>query len=232
MTIRGWTIRAVSAVAVTGAVAACGSSSSSSGNGIASKSPEQIVNAAVQAIDSVKSVHLSGNVQSNGQPLTIDLDILAGQGEHGTLSTNGLSFEVLDTGQTVYIKGSPGFWQHFGGKAAAQLLNGKWLKAPATGQFASFTAFTDIRSLFGKLLSSHGQLTKDGTSTVNGQKAVAITDKSHGGTLYVAATGKAYPLKVQNKTAGAGNLTFDRYNESVALTPPANAIDITKLQGK
>ena len=50
-------------------------------------------------------------------------------------------------------------------KNAAQLFNGKWLKAPASGQFASLAALTNLNELFNKLLSSHGTLTKGATTS-------------------------------------------------------------------
>ena len=44
------------------------------------------------------------------------------------MSTNGLTFEIVRVGDTVYIQGSDEFYKHFAGAAAAQLLHGKWLQ--------------------------------------------------------------------------------------------------------
>jgi hypothetical protein len=65
---------------------------------------------------------------------------------------------------------------------------------------------------------------------VDGQKVVAVTDKTKGGTLYVATTGKPYPVQISKPGAGGGRVVFDHWNASVALTAPANAIDLTQLQ--
>jgi hypothetical protein len=220
----------VSAVCVAGAISACGGSSD---NGVASKSPDAVVTDAKGAIGGVKSVHVSGALVSGGSPLTLDLNLVSGKGGRGEMSENGLSFQLVDVGQNVYINGSPAFWRHFGGAAAATLFQGKWLKAPATsGNFASLTALTNLHQLLTGLLSSHGVLAKGATTTVNGQKVVAVKDTTHGGTLYVATTGKPYPVEILKTGAQGGHVSFDRFNESVSLAAPANSIDISQFQSK
>ena len=137
----------------------------------------------------------------------------------------------MHVGRTVYIQGTPTFWQHFGGAAAARVLTGRWLKAPAAGQFASLAQLTDMQKLMGSLLSSHtrGSLVTGGVTTVQGQKAVAVNDKARGGTLYVAATGQPYPIEIKKEGSSGGQIVFDRFNQQVSLAPPANTIDISKL---
>ncbi len=208
------------------ALAACGGGGGSD-NGVASKSPEQIVAAAQSAIQSATSVHVAGSLVSNGQPVSLDLDILSGKGAKGQISEGGLSFQILASGSTVYIKGSSAFLQHFGGSTAATVFAGKWLKGSATGQLAAIEEFTNLHALFNQILSGHGKLAKGSTSTVNGQKVVGINDTTRGGTLYVATTGKAYPIEVSRSGSGGGKLSFSNYDESVSLSPPPGAIDIS-----
>ena len=99
-------------------------------------------------------------------------------------------------GNEVYINGTTAFWQKFAGNAAAQLLFGKWIKAPASGQLATLATLTDLQKLFNQLLSSHGQLAKGSITTVRGQRVIAVKDTANGGTLYVATTGTPYPIEV------------------------------------
>jgi hypothetical protein len=221
---------AVTLLVATGVLAGCGGSSSST-NGVESKAPEAIVAAATGAIAGAKSVHVSGSIVSGGTPITLDLQLVSGEGGRGQLSENGLSFQLIEVGQTVYIKGSPAFWRHFGGAAAAALFQGKWLKAPTTNSdFATLASLTDLHKLFNAALSNHGTLAKGATTTVNGQKVVAVNDTTNGGTLYVATTGQPYPIEIKKGGSVGGQVSFDRWNEPVSLTPPANAIDITQLQ--
>ena len=212
------------------AISACGGSSSSSGNGVSAKSPNEILSAATKAINGVNSVHVSGSLLSSGSPISLDLNLVSGKGARGSMSEGGLSFQLVDVGGNVYINGSPTFWSHFGGSAAAQLFNGKWLKAPASNtNFASFAALTNLHQLLGAVLANHGTLAKGATTTVNGQKVVALKDTKMGGTLYVATTGKPYPVEISKSGSSGGRMDFDRINQPVALAPPPNAIDISKL---
>jgi hypothetical protein len=219
-------------VAVALILAGCGgSSSSSSSNGVADKSPAEILAATKTAADAAGSVHVSGSIVSSGSPITLDMHLRAGKGGRGALSENGLSFQLIQTGGTVYIKGSPTFYKRIGGSAAAQLLQGKWLKAAASSSnFASLGQLTDLRQLVDQTLAKHGSLTKGQTTTVNGQKVVGLTDKTKGGTLYVAATGQPYPIEITKSGSGGGKIIFDSWNKPVTVVPPANAIDVAKLQ--
>jgi len=221
---------ALSLAIVAAAIDGCGGGSSS-GNGIADKSPTQIVAATKKVADAATSVHVSGSLVSGGTPISIDVNLIAGKGGRGKLSQNGLAFELIEVANTVYIKGSSSFYRHIGGSAAAQLLQGKWLKAPASSSgFASIGQLTNLRQLVDQTLADHGTLSKSGTTTIQGQKVVGVTDKGKGGTLYIAATGKPYPVQISRNGAGTGTITFDRWNEPVTLAVPANAIDIAQLQ--
>ena len=103
------------------------------------------------------------------------------------------------------------------------------LAGKRTGALASFSSLTDIAKLFSSVLGSHGALTKGATSKVNGQPVIALVDSSKKGILYVSTTGSPYPIKLVN-TGGKGTITFGQWNESVALAPPADSIDINKLK--
>jgi hypothetical protein len=209
------------------ALAGCGGASS---NGVASKSPSEILAASQSAASGAKSVHLAGSLVSGGTPLSLNLDLAAGKGARGEVAQRGLSFELIALGGEVYIYGSPAFYQHFGGNPALALFQGRWLKAPAnSAEFASLRAVTEMRALMGALLQSHGTLEPAGVAVIGRQKAVGIRDGSNGGTLYVATTGKPYPVAVKSG-AGGGRLVLNRWDEPVSITAPQNAIDIAALQ--
>jgi hypothetical protein len=214
---------------LTAVLAGCGSSSSS--NGVAAKAPAEILAATKLASDAASTVHVSGSIVSDGSPITLDMNLLAGKGGRGKISENGLAFEVIEVEGTVYIKGSSAFYKHIGGPAAAQLLEGKWLKAPANNsEFASIGQLTDLRQLIDGALTTHGPVTKGATSTVSGQKAISLTDKAHSGTLYVATSGTPFPIQIVKSGSDGGKIIFDRWNKTVALAAPANAIDVAQLK--
>lgn len=156
-----------------------------------------------------------------------------GKGAKGSMSTNGLSFDLVRIGDTAYIRGSDAFYRHFAGAGVAQLLHGKWLKASIVkGRFSSLAPLTSIGLLFAGISSHHGKLVNQGATTYHGQKVAEIRDTSDNSKLYVAATGTPYPVAIVGGGAQhSGAITFDDWNEHVSLSAPSGAIDISELGG-
>jgi hypothetical protein len=214
-------------------VAACGSSSSSStssGNGIATKSTDQILKSTVAAAESAHSVHVSGTVHSGGT-LGIDLDLVTGKGASGSISQGAEKFKLVVTGGNFYFQGNRAFWLKVGhSEAAVKLFLGKWIREPsAAGQFAAVSHLTSIKNLVSGVLKQHGKVTKGVTSTVGGQRALALHD-SRNGTLYVAATGKPYPLKVSGTGSSGGDISFTQYNHTFTIAAPSHSVNAAQLQ--
>lgn len=209
-----------------------GHGKSASSNGEASKSADTVLADAKAAADGASSAHVSGSISSAGTPITIDLS-MGGDKAKGSMSTSGLEFDLVRIGEIAYIKGSDDFYKHFAGAAVAQLLHGKWLKASiVSGRYASLAPLTSISVLFGKVASNHGKLANEGSKTFNGQKVVEIRDRSDNSKLYVAATGKPYPVAiVGGKKNQSGTINFDDWNKSLSVSAPKGAIDISKLGG-
>ena len=234
---RPFILAAIAAVALAGCGSSSKSSSGSSGapsNGVAAKSPDQIIAAARSAADAAKSVHVSGSVASGGQTIALDLSLSAGTGGSGTFSENGLSVQLIALQNTIYLKGTPAFWQKFGGAAASKLLAGRWLKAPATsGSFAGIAQLADFHKLVDSTISTHGAVTKGSTTTIAGQPAIGVVDTTDKGILYVATTGTPYPLQIAKagSSTNSGKLTFDQWNAPVTVTAPTDVVDLSQLKG-
>jgi hypothetical protein len=234
--MRGKASRAVALAAVAAvAISACGGSGgshTSSDNGITSKSPDQMLATAVQAAQAANSVHVAGTVRDGGSTIGIDLSITQARGASGTVAEGPASFKLIEAGGAFYIQPNARFLSKFThSSAAVQLLRGKWLKgSPTNSSFQSFSQLTSIKSLMGSLTQDHGTLTKGSTTTINGVKAVALRS-SKGGTMYIATTGKPYPLEV-TKTSGTrtGKVTFSDYNKTFSISAPSHAVDLDRLQ--
>jgi hypothetical protein len=212
-------------------VAGCGGSGNANDNGVSAKSADEIVTEANTAAKEATSVHVHGAAESGGSPLEIDMHLVAGEGGAGHLVANGLSFDMVRIGDKAYFKGDDEFWRQFGGAAAVELLRDRWLEAPATtGDLASFAPLTDITQLFEALLGDHGTLEKGEETKIGDEPAIAVTDTTQGGTLYVATTGKPYPLQVEGGTDSPGTISFDEWDEPYDLTAPTDTIDISQLQ--
>jgi hypothetical protein len=202
-------------------------------NGEQSKPADQVFADAKSAATSASSARVSGSLVSNGTPFTLDVSTARGKGAEGSASVNGLQFDFVKIGDTVYIKGSDAFYQHFGGAAIAQLIHGKWVKASATNaQFHSFVGLASMAGLFATIGSNHGRLVNDGQRTYQGQPVVVIRDTSDDSKLYVAATGKPYPVALAGGSKKqSGRITFADWNKPVSLKAPEDAIDISQFGG-
>lgn len=230
-TMRAPTFALVLTVAL---VAGCGGHGKSAApNGEASKAPARVLADARAAASKAMSAHVAGNVRSDAGPITLDLSTARGRGAKGSMSTNGLKFDLIRTGDSAYIRGSDEFYKHFAGSAIAQLLHGRWLKASVTNpRFRSLLPLTSVGLLLGKVSSSHGKLVNEGRTTYRGIDVVAIRDLSDNSRLYVAAGGTPYPVAIVGGKQGlSGTITFDDWNKHVSLSAPSGAIDISKLGG-
>src|SRR5262249_46190802 len=99
-------------------LAACGGSKQSAPpNNEASKPPDQVFADAKAAAKSATSAHVAGSLVSSGTPFTIDLSFARDKGAKGSVSVSGRAFDLVKIGDTIYIKGSDAFYQHFAGSA-------------------------------------------------------------------------------------------------------------------
>jgi hypothetical protein len=129
------------------------------------------------------------------------------------------------------VNGDSKFWTQFANAAAAKLVAGKWVEAPATDKdFSQLAEFFNTTALLNGFFSGNVPtgLSKAGTSTVNGQQAIVLLNNQ--GKIYGAASGQPYILKV-TATSGSstGTMTFSNYNKSVSVTAPSNALDLSQL---
>ena len=214
-------------------LAGCGGSNKAKANGEASKPAGRVLADADAAAKSASSVHVSGNINSTGTKVVLDLSLTSNKGATGSVTTDGLKFDLIRVGDTLYVRGSDAFYAHFAGAPAAKLLHGKWLKGSATAsRLTSLVPLTDMGPLFDKISAGHGKVVNDGTKTYKGQQVVQIRDTTDGSKLLVAGTGKPYPVAITGGSKSqSGAITFDDWNKGVPLSAPAGAIDISRIGG-
>jgi hypothetical protein len=214
-------------------LAGCGSSAPGE-NGVAAKTPEQIVAAAESAAAGAATVHVVGSILNGNEPISLNMELVAHKGGQGRLALEGLSIELVDFDQALYLKANEAFYRRFAGPTAARLLPGRWLKGSAArGPLASLASLTSVSRLIDGTLAGHGALTHAGSATIDGQPAVGVRDATGGGTLYVASTGVPYPIEILRRGvrrgARAERLRFEEWNQPVELQAPPNPINIKQL---
>jgi hypothetical protein len=205
-------------------LAACGSSST--GERIATKPPQQIIAASRAAAEGAATVHVLGTIAGAGGPLSLDLQLVGGKGGQGRIAQGGLDLRLVRVGEFVYVKGNATFYRRLG-DGVKRALADNWLKARTRGGLKPFATLTNLSYLVDMTLTSHGTLARNGTRTVDGQRALAIDDPSTGATIYVSADGNHYPVEVRER--GGGKVVFDRWNQPVNLAAPTDAVNVKQL---
>ena len=226
----GSAVRALLALSIAGcALVGCGSSTTS--NGEINKSPSQILKDAQAATASEPSAHVSGNIVSSGTPEQLDVTAAHGAGG-GTISMSGTTLQLVLHQPNAYVRADAASWNKLtNNPAAGQLLAGKWLQTPTSGQFADLAKIADLTEL-AQNITPTGPLTKGRLTTVNGISVIPLTDSgAKGGTLYVAATGKpVIEVLKSNGTTNSGSVTFDQYGKATVPAVPAGAVSLAQLE--
>jgi len=228
-------VAGVLAILVLAFLCGCGSSS----NGVASKSPAEILARATSAARHASSVHIQAS-SANG-PLKLALDMsYAKNGAHGSVSLLGIDYQLIRIGDTLYVSGNSRFYRELArslsghaARAVARLPAGTWLTAEVgSGLGSGLAGITEMNSELALLLGRATPVARGAEKTVNGQQAIELkqTAKLYVGSLFIATTGKPYPILEHRTGRETGQTTFTNWNQPVNLTPPANATDISQLE--
>jgi hypothetical protein len=184
----------------------------------------EIVDRAVKATHAAGFVRVLGQITKDEESFFLDMRYDA-TGGGGRIRTDGQTVEVLRIQREVWFSGDTDFWRRVGGDGAVPAYRNKYLKIPASdSRFASLLDTTYIAKLTQMLLQAKGPFAKQGIVTLRGQRAVVVVDrtKGSGGTLWIAAEGRPYLLRMQAApdSAVAGTVDFLDYNKRVSLPPP------------
>ncbi|MFI1162654.1 hypothetical protein ACH4UM_03355 [Streptomyces sp. NPDC020801] len=211
-------------VAGTGLTGCSGDDPDAGTNGVGKLPPDRIESRTRAAAASADTVHLSGNVVSNGRTYRLDMR-LKSDGGTGSVTSQGVTFGLLRVGAQLYLKANAEFWNHADGKGkdtgAADKLDGKYVKVPqGDPAYKRFSGFTDKNVLLEGLLTLHGTLAADGHHEQSGVRTIRVTgDKGSGGTLDVSLEGTPYPLRLV-RAGGAGTLSFSDWGKDFSLREP------------
>ncbi|MEC4019251.1 hypothetical protein QMK28_23850 [Streptomyces sp. H27-D2] len=196
-------------------------------NGVGKLSPGKIEKRALKAARGAKAVRLSGTVVSKGHTYRLDMRLKEGGGT-GQLTAKDRTFELLRSGDELYLKADAAFWadqqggaQPSKGDSVASKLDDKYVKVP-TGDpsYKQFSGFTDKNVLLDGLLGLHGRLATGDRGSVDGVRTIRVSaGKGSGGTLDVSLEGTPYPLRLQ-RAGGAGTLRLGDWNKDFSAEAP------------
>jgi hypothetical protein len=201
-------------------------------NGVKALSAQEILDKAIAALTEAGSFHVKGDMTEEGTKINIDLK-MKGKDAAGTVGTPDGNINILRIGTDVYFKADASFWEKFGGaqgSTVAALFKDKWVKMSADSKdFAEFAAMADPATL----LKPSGTPTKADEKVINGQSTIGVKDGDNG-TIYVATTGKPYPVRLEGPNA-AGSIDFSEFGATFddIKAPPANeVVDLSALMPK
>jgi hypothetical protein len=225
--------RALAPALLTALLAGCGGGGAPADNGEAAKPASQILKDTVAALRTAEAVHMYGSIPSSGETFAIDLHYNRSGNLMGTITLGAVIASVVVTGGHTYLKGKSLFAKYAGDQVAG-LIGDRWVAVPAGsgpgGDIVdSLSTFTDFGKLADALSSpSGGTVTKGPATTVDGQPVVALRDADS--TLYVATTGKPYPVEVKPDTGGQA-LHLAAWDVHVEVSAPRDVIDFSALGG-
>lgn len=220
--LRGKAVPAGLVLALAGAgLAGCGGSSAKL-NGEQHKTAAEVVADAEQALASARSVHLVGESTANGQKAHLDLR-LTGPDAVGSITTGTANVSLITVGDTAYVKG---YGAALAPAVAAKLRN-TWIKQTTAAGQGSFTIEAISTSLT-RAFTPSGPVS---LGKLRGQRVVIVhgTDQGQPATIWVAATGPAYPLRLVGTTSGMATLDLLDYGAPVRVTAPASALDASQV---
>jgi hypothetical protein len=226
----GLAVAGISALAV---LTACG------GSDFADESADTIVKASKDDMGDLKAVKVSGDLTTDGQAISIDLQVNSDGDCTGSLGIGDGSAELLGVGGSTWMRPDESFWRSSAGDNADQVIGivgDKWVVVPDDQD--SIKQFCDVDDLLDQLLkdeSDDSTYSKNGTDTVDGDDVVKIDneDPQDGtSTGYVLVDDPHYLVKIE-KTDGkdTGTVTFSAFDEDFDVTAPADneVIDLDNL---
>ena len=201
------------------AASACGGPGTAPGvttNGVQNKSPADVLQAAAEALQAAKSVHVVGTSAA----WHFDLR-LRDRATTGTLTVAGDQLSFTIAGGAGYINTDQAVLAMFGAPPSVQRhAAGRWVKVPAS----DFTNLT-LADFASQLTTYNGPLEpKARQATLEGRKVVVVSWRD-GSKLYVANTGPAYPLLAVFKVHNPGRVEFSLYGAPLHITAPSNVIN-------
>lgn len=225
---------ALAGIGTIAVLTACG------GNDFADESADTIVKASKDAMGDVTAVKVSGDLTTNGQAISIDLQTDSDGDCTGSLGLGDGTAELIGVDGDTWMKPDEAFWRANAGDSADDVMaavGDKWVVVPEGED--SISQFCDADDLLDQLLKDDGddsKYTKKGTDTVDGDDVVKVdnTDSDGTSTGYVLVDDPHYLVKIEKTTGDdTGTVTFSAFDEKFDVTAPSDdeVVDLSSLAG-
>lgn len=221
------------------ALAACGSSAagnpgspaSGGGSGSASgRSAAVIITQMKAAVRAAPSMHMTGRLSDSGRPVGLNVSVLRDGDLAGQITQNSVPLSLIGAHGKFYVEATRPFLRELHASSVCSLMCGKWVQMSGP-QADQLTGSLSMASLTRSLTSGLPAFRKTGMTTVGGQRAIEMQG-ADGSTLYVAARGKPYPLRVTSPGGSQGSVVFSQWGAvpEPSAPPSGQLINLGQLK--
>ncbi len=231
-------LAALSLTAVLVLAAGCGGKDEDGGaSDFAKQSGDKIAGIAKADMKDLEQVRFSGDITSDGDKVTLDVQASSAGDCTGSIGLGGGSAEILAKDGTSWFKPDEDFWRANAGDTADAVIaavGDKWV----LDTDSNFSQFCDLDAFFDNLFKDDegaGKYTVTGTDEVDGDDVVKVEQQDDKGTSvgYVLVKGDHYLVKLE-RTEGdePGHIDFSDFDDEFDVTAPADdeVIDLSTLQ--
>ncbi|MFI9630326.1 hypothetical protein [Streptomyces sp. NPDC052042] len=217
-------------------------------NGIDTLSAQQIADRSRDALLGVRSLHFRARGDLGGHDPSVELDLAMDRNGNcdGSVDLGGGqgSVRIVKRGDDVWVKPDAAFWKNQvpnGGPAYAAILKGRYVRGSANDPRLRGVAHACDLGRLRRLVvdnaeNDRGTLNKGRRTTLDGAPVVPLTRlrDSRTLTMYVAATGRPYPLRITVEEEGrrahaVADLSAFGVPVPAATPPPGKTYDINAL---
>ena len=193
--------------------AGCGGTDDKGGgdSDFAKQSGHKIADAAKADMKELDQVKFSGEITSEGDNITLDVQASSAGDCTGSIGIGGGTAEILAKDGTNWFKPDEAFWRANAGDQADAIIaavGDKWV----LDTDANFAQFCDLDAFFDNLFKDEegdGKYKTTGTDEIDGQEVVKVEQTDDKGTAagYVLIEGNHYLLKLERTEATSGRLS-------------------------
>ncbi|MSX83175.1 MAG: hypothetical protein F2740_02390, partial [Actinobacteria bacterium] len=149
----------------------CSSTKTEKPNGVQDLKPIAAFQRAVNAMQEATDVTARGALPVNGKAAVVETRF-SGPNASATVKSKASTFQVVRTGQFIYVRASVEFWTPYVGRPQAVSINTRWAQSLIDGPLAQFNFFVDKNTFF----KASGRLNKGKIVDLNGKQALTLID--------------------------------------------------------
>ncbi|MGC2191142.1 MAG: hypothetical protein WA751_02285 [Candidatus Dormiibacterota bacterium] len=206
------------------------SSCAASPNGVQKENGKAIVTAAGKALGSARTLEIQATSTVQGSQGSITFDIEGKNQGEGSFTSSTISFQALELKGTDYFR-SKTLWSQVGGVSLQTDLGDRWVyiaakSSTATGLTQAFATLTSPKQLGLEISKQAATAVRGKVAVFKGQPVVEVKESSTEA-LYVATTGKPYPLRWLQ--AAAGDVTFRDFGKRFHFRAPKKPLNLAAI---